>query len=97
MEHIGLIIAALSLVGLIYLGTVNRRVVAKRTRSLRQARHEALRQIGELKKAQDFDRKLEAYHHAVLTWKYGDLSPVQRAKLVTIVRHQQARRKAGHG
>lgn len=97
MEHLGLILAALSLVGLIYLGTVNRKMVAKRIKTVRRARNDALREIGELKKTQDFDRKLEAYHHAVLTWKYGDMTPVQRAKLVTIVRHQQARRKASHG
>lgn len=97
MEHLGLIIAALSLVGLIYLGTVNRRLVSKRIKTVRRARNDALREIGELKKTQDFDRKLEAYHNAVLTWKYGDMTPAQRAKLVTIVRHQRARRKASHG
>jgi hypothetical protein len=97
MEHLGLIIAALSLVGLIYLGTVNHRLTTKRLKTVRRARNDALREIGELKKTQDFDRKVEAYNKAVLTWKYGDMTPAQRAKLVTIMRHQQARKKAGHG
>jgi hypothetical protein len=95
-NHFGFLLAALSLVCLLYFHWIYRTALDRRLKGAREARRCAMEEMERVKTSTDFERKLDAFTQAVVTWKYGDLSHADRARLVRIVRRQSARRPSGN-
>jgi hypothetical protein len=94
-NHFGIALAVFSLMCLFYFHYLYRQTLERNVKKVREARREALEEMERIKASQGFERKMDAFTQAIVSWKYGDLSHADRARLVSIVRRQSMRRNAG--